>query len=66
MSRRVCYQEECCILSGSSKNFTKKHLHCREEKDMFREESILKILRARDGPERIADAKQFSFGVSEE
>ena len=35
-------------------------------KDMFREESTLKGLRARDGLERIADAKQFSFGVSEE
>ena len=66
MSRRVCYQEECYILSGSSKNFIEKHLHCREEKDMFREESISKRLRARNGPEIIADAKKFSFGVSEE
>ena len=59
MSRRVCYQEECYIRSGSLKNFTEKHLRCREEKDMFQEESIPKRLRDGDGPERIADAKQF-------
>ena len=69
--RLTCLEEfvikKNAILFQEVRRISPRNIYVAEKKGyVSRRKSTLKRLRTGDGLERIADAKQFSFGVSEE